>query len=176
MCGLSIAKFSTVFAKVEAIYNEKWTSGRGHRSKFSIKDIFLLVLVTLKHASHLNVLGRNFRLSNPTFERAVINFRENSGPSCMISMFTSTRAFLLYLIWLGMLPSTTILSTNFMLLMSPFNKQTFIQVITKIPNHSATRSIACMVLRLWFKIYKMEYPSTSRHIQGMAQHTLRCSI
>ena len=52
----------------------KYNIGRGRKSPFSGNDVLFMVLTVLKHGNNWDLVGRIFKIKEPTFGRLVMKF------------------------------------------------------------------------------------------------------
>jgi len=74
MTNLEEPQFEMIWAHLENFVRHGYNISRGQKSKVSGTDALFMLMVTIKHGGHWDVLARVFKLKGPTFERLVSRF------------------------------------------------------------------------------------------------------
>ena len=74
LSNFSASEFQTLWVSIMNLIHPLWNKGRGRTTKYSAKDVFLMVLVTAKNGGTWDFLARIFHIKAPTFERLVTKF------------------------------------------------------------------------------------------------------
>lgn len=80
MTNFSVNEFIAVWEIVKGPVEVEWYTGRGRKCAHRPKDVFFMVLETLKHGGLWDMNARLFGIKGPTFERMVIFFMSKITP------------------------------------------------------------------------------------------------
>ena len=79
MTNFDVDQFMTPYEMIQEHVATNWNVGRGRRSLYKPKDVFLMFLTVMKHGGSWDFLARMFQISASSFERLVMKFSDTIG-------------------------------------------------------------------------------------------------
>lgn len=71
MTNFSRPGFDRIYNKISDLVTKSWNTGRGRKTAYKAKDVFLTALSTLKCGSHWDYMGSMFRIKESVFQLMV---------------------------------------------------------------------------------------------------------
>ena len=74
MTNFSRPEFDRIYNKISDVVTKFWSTGRGRKTVFKVKDVFFMALYTLKGGRHWDYMGCMFRIKWSVFQSMVKTF------------------------------------------------------------------------------------------------------